>query len=180
MADLRIQRFGKDILIYRTDTTGSSQGMMATYSGAVKGDKIDGYMTWHWSGHGRASDGGKKWHATIQSFGSSNPTPSPNNPEQPVKAPVAVEEPKPKSPPVVLSAECGVVGDAKAKYQEGRRLYYHHEYAPAWPCLQQAASLAPAMALIGEFYDYNYVGNAIRSWRSSGTQERLILATWTE
>jgi hypothetical protein len=58
---------GDSLAIRRLDATGTWQGLVALYTGTVKGDHIEGTMSWLWPGHGQVSIGTVAWSATIPS-----------------------------------------------------------------------------------------------------------------
>ena len=65
VAALSVERFDSDaIVIRRTDTGGSTPGLTAIYTGKLTGNRIDGDVTWSWSGFRNKTATGK-WYATI-------------------------------------------------------------------------------------------------------------------
>jgi hypothetical protein len=64
-ATLKVERYDADrILIRRTDTAGPTPGLTALYEGMMRGDRIEGDVTWSWPGHWDKPVTGR-WSATI-------------------------------------------------------------------------------------------------------------------
>jgi TPR repeat protein len=71
-ANLKVERFdAQGVVIQRTDVSGNTIGLTATYTGKRNGNRVEGNVTWTWPGHLRAPATGK-WSATFE-----NPEPAP-------------------------------------------------------------------------------------------------------
>lgn len=69
IANLTVERFDPDdIVIKRTDVMGRTPGITAIYTGKLRGNRIDGDVTWSWPGHWNKSPVGK-WYAIIEDAG---------------------------------------------------------------------------------------------------------------
>jgi hypothetical protein len=65
IANLSVQRFDDNsVVIHRADSTGSSAGLTATYTGKRHDDRIGGEFTSSWPGHWDSKSG--NWYATIE------------------------------------------------------------------------------------------------------------------
>ena len=53
------------IAIHRSDTTGTSPGLTATYTGSRTGNRISGTVVWSWPGHWNGKPGSGQWRATL-------------------------------------------------------------------------------------------------------------------
>jgi hypothetical protein len=97
-ANLLAEHFGdRAVSIRRVDTTGSRQGLTAFYSGARKGDHIEGTLIWSWQHNGQYAAGTTSWHATI---GPATPEIKPAvASESPGNAIAKVSPPKVETPP---------------------------------------------------------------------------------
>jgi hypothetical protein len=68
-ANLWVEHFDEDrVAIRRADAAGAWQGLVALYTGVVKGHHIEGTMSWLWPGHGQFTIGTVDWHATIETI----------------------------------------------------------------------------------------------------------------
>jgi hypothetical protein len=64
-ANLTVERFDFDgIVIRRIDFAGRTPGINALYTGKMRGNRIEGDVTWSWPGHWNKSPSGK-WSATV-------------------------------------------------------------------------------------------------------------------
>ncbi len=64
VANLSVERFDADsVVIRRADSTGSSAGLTAVYTGTRHGDRLGGEFTSSWAGHWTSKTG--NWYATI-------------------------------------------------------------------------------------------------------------------
>src|ERR1017187_2669013 len=68
-ANLTIERFDFDgVIIRRADYEGTTPGLTALYTGKIRGNRIEGDVTWSWPGHWSRSPVGK-WFATFDETG---------------------------------------------------------------------------------------------------------------
>jgi len=67
IAELTVERFDAGgVIIRRRDRTSAQLGLTALYTGSIRGNEIEGDVTWEWSGfRGGAAHG--HWHAVIGS-----------------------------------------------------------------------------------------------------------------
>jgi hypothetical protein len=73
-AELSIERFDQDqVIIRRRDTSSSTLGVTAVYTGTIHGQRIEGDVTYSWPGHW-ATPVIVQWYATIED--SSEPAPA--------------------------------------------------------------------------------------------------------
>lgn len=67
VANLSVEHYDTDtVVIRRADSTGSSAGLTAVYTGTRHGDRIGGEFTSSWPGHWDKASG--NWYATIKSI----------------------------------------------------------------------------------------------------------------
>jgi hypothetical protein len=65
VANLSVERYDNDsVMIRRADSTGSSAGLTAVYTGTRHGDRVGGEFTSAWPGHWENKSG--NWYATVQ------------------------------------------------------------------------------------------------------------------
>jgi hypothetical protein len=121
IADLTVQQFDPEwVIIRRSDPAGVSAGLTAIYVGKMRGDRIEGTVTWQWLGHWTeevkgtwsatlgAADGGGPASATAPApprppgAGASSPArrraAPPDAPPNAPRAPNSAAEPTPPSP----------------------------------------------------------------------------------
>lgn len=72
VANLSVERYDADtVVIRRADSTGSSAGLTAVYTGTRHGDRVGGEFTSSWPGHWDSKFG--NWYATIEKMSQGPP-----------------------------------------------------------------------------------------------------------
>ena len=79
MEKLEVRQYSADgIVILRNDPpSGFSPGLIAVYTGVLRGDHITGYATWSWAGHWDDLHYVNQWSATARNTASDAPPPAP-------------------------------------------------------------------------------------------------------
>ncbi len=165
VANLTVQQFDSAwVIIRRSDSSGSSAGLVATYSGKLKGDRIKGQVTWTWIGHWNQPVQGT-WYATLREPTAVAPAPRPQPDAPQVSQQVTLASPTANSKPPASAEGGGSAAlrprpgtDTDAIVQRADQLYDKRDYAGALPFYLQAAAAGQAHALmrVGFCYDLGF------------------------
>ncbi len=110
-ANLRVERFDtQGAVIQRTDVSGKTVGLTATYTGKRNGNRVEGDVTWTWPDHMSAPAKGK-WSATF---------------EDPDPAPVTAQA----APPAHSQASSSASSDLSGVWQSDHPASGHLEFPP--------------------------------------------------
>ena len=152
VGNLTIDYFEADsVSIRRVDVTGAWKGLVALYTGTLKGDRIEGTMTWLWPGHPAPYlIGTTDWYATI----GGEPQQAVNVPAKPnAEPPVGPENSYDTQPPRNPSHQPAPTGLRFGSYFA--LVIGINQYRAPLPALKTAANDAQAVAkLLSERYGF--------------------------